>query len=269
MVEIMKKILPIMIAVSMMFTMAVSAESPPPSIKFESLSSFDELLYMVENANDESLQKYLNKMDVAGMFDRERAKSYIDVMRHLYVPVLKQGVELEHLPFESILVTFTESSYLYVSYGNRDDVNLYFGVFDSVIRGWFDDERTALFCAEGEIEYHLYLDEVEIQYYGEEEVKIENVARIYFVVDGSTIMICVSSYDTPEEALEDIKKFEFVRLDEVGSHNAQVEIGEPTPEEVEEIEIDSNPKSGVALAIIPTIFAGVAVAGSIKTRKRK
>jgi hypothetical protein len=223
------------------------------------LTSFAELQYMVDNASDEDLQEYLHTAHRGwvSVNNRQELQDYIDAMRHMYVPIL-DGVEAEHLPFIGIQVSHNAFEFLWGSavYGDVTyEVGLIFVIHERLYE-WGDVDRAlTIICAEGEIEYHLF---------GTREHPFIDDSVIFdftFEVNGFTFMVEAYPYDSPEEALEDIKKFTLVRLDEMYLYAAD---DEPEPEPDEE-----NPETALPLATTPLLAAGFAGIAAVSRRRRR
>jgi hypothetical protein len=155
----------------------------------------------------------------------------------LIVPIWADR-ELEHLPFVSITVQHGEVFNVYTDYGNPESKRLFFGTFPWILNHSIDHKL--FHTSESGIDYYFRA--------GEENINVDWI-RFNLESHNTSVSAAAYGYDTPEEALEDIKKFTFVRLDEVGAYAAALQ-----EEEVEEAEV--NPSTGVMFGVIPMIFAG-------------
>jgi len=185
------------------------------SIYYDSLSDFDQLRYMVKNADDKNLEVFLNGFNSpyyhTGITDREKAQEFIDSVAYALIPVLPDS---ENVIWQIIIPRGSDNAqrdegYLMINYWypGREAIyfSSYYGNQYENHLAWPKANNPYVFDAPA-----AEMDGVKIYQY-----QATNPDTSHYTIEIDGYMLHVIHQDhvkTPEERLEDILKFSFVRL---------------------------------------------------------
>lgn len=207
----MKKLIAVLFTIAIVLLLSNAYAIPIVSIVYNSFSDFDELRYMVKNATDQQLHDFLNEANspyyYADITNREKAREFIDSVNHSLIPVLPDS---ENATWEiSIPQNEGSKDHLIVNYWypGRESILFYsYYVYDreeAPVWAWIKENNPDAFdsptAEKNGVKYYQLID-----FY---------LCDFVIVVDDYVLTSLHQHRETPEEKLNEILKFSFVRLD--------------------------------------------------------